>query len=102
MVRFLVLGCIWDCLDIEFSVCQPLDDLWIPVVEKGAFVLVEHFDGLHFFFAEMKIKHLEIFFNPFFSDGFRDGDDATLDQPAKGHLSNGFVVLLSDRGKKFI
>ena len=102
MVSSLVLGCIWDCLDIEFSVSQPLDDLWIPVVKKGAFVLMEHLDGLHFFFAELKIKYLEIFLNPFFSDGFRDGDDATLDEPTKDYLGNGFVVVLPNRSEEFI
>ena len=71
-------------------------------IRPGMMILIQHINGYHIFRAQNKIKYLDILFNPFGVNGFRDGNDTSLQFPANYDLRDIFVVFVCDLFQRLI
>lgn len=64
--------------------------------EEETFPSIQCFDGSHIFFAQGKIKDLEILFHPVFVDGFGNDNHIALKQKTQGGLGSCFSIAGAD------
>lgn len=75
---------------------HPFDNCRIGMGEERALFFIQRRDLVHIFFRQCEIKYVEIFHHAFVMGGFRDHDDAALNEPAQHDLSGALAVLHPD------
>lgn len=81
---------------------EPLHHGGVGVAEEAARARVERGDLPHLIVRKAEVEHVKVLRHAFAVDGLGNHHRATLQVPAKHHLSGGFAMRRADPGQHFV